>query len=294
MTYERPAGTYAGAGGLANRTKYQTDSAANTAISSAKVDGDINYVVDALNTLDAAVTAAALADGDKGDVTVSASGATWTIDNNAVTTAKINDSAVTTAKINDDAVTYAKLQNVSATSRVLGRKTASAGNAEECTLSEVLDMIGSAAQGDILYRDASGWARLGAGTSGHFLKTQGAAANPTWASASGTTYTSAEVTVAAADTGTITHNLGSTTVDVAMYLVCKSSEIGYTTNDEIGPFYQTTMINGDRSWAARSSSSNAIAYGIGGAGLYLINPSTGGSSAITAGSWRAKFVVKTR
>ena len=93
--------------------------------------------------------------------------------------------AVATAQIEDDAVTYAKLQNVSATSRVLGRKTAGAGDTEECTLSEVLDFIGSAAQGDILYRDATSWARLAAGTSGQFLKTQGTGANPTWAATGG-------------------------------------------------------------------------------------------------------------
>lgn len=40
------------------------------------------------------------------------------------------------------------------------------------------------AQGDILYRDASGVQRLAAGTSGQFLKTQGAAANPVWAAVS--------------------------------------------------------------------------------------------------------------
>jgi hypothetical protein len=110
----------------------------------------------------ASVTGATLADGDYGDITVSSSGTVMTIDN--------------------DVVTYAKMQNVSATSRILGRKTAGAGDAEECTLSDLLDFIGSAAQGDILYRGASGWARLGAGTTGQVLQTQGAAANPQWAS----------------------------------------------------------------------------------------------------------------
>lgn len=43
--------------------------------------------------------------------------------------------------------------------------------------------IASAAQGDLLYRGASAWARLGAGTSGHFLKTLGAGADPAWAAA---------------------------------------------------------------------------------------------------------------
>jgi hypothetical protein len=54
-----------------------------------------------------------VSDGDKGDITVSASGATWTIDN--------------------DAVTYAKIQDVSATDRILGRSTAGAGVIEEIT-----------------------------------------------------------------------------------------------------------------------------------------------------------------
>lgn len=71
-----------------------------------------------------------------------------------------------------------------ATSRVLGRDTASTGAVEELTLTEVLDLVGSAAQGDILYRGASAWTRLGAGTSGQYLQTQGTGANPQWSSVS--------------------------------------------------------------------------------------------------------------
>ena len=62
-----------------------------------------------------------ISDGDKGDITVSSSGATFTIDN--------------------DAVTYAKIQNVSATNRILGRDSSGAGVIEEITPANLRTML---------------------------------------------------------------------------------------------------------------------------------------------------------
>lgn len=91
----------------------------------------------------------------------------------------------------DALITYAKLQDVGTTQRILGRNSGGAGVAEEVTLTQFLDWIGSAAQGDILYRGASSWQRLAAGTAGLPLITKGAGQNPAWeaAYASGTIVT---------------------------------------------------------------------------------------------------------
>lgn len=78
-----------------------------------------------------------------------------------ISTGLIADSAVTTAKIADLAVTTGKI----AANAVDGSKIA----------------MGSDAQGDILYYNGTDYVRLPAGTSGHFLKTNGAGANPAWA-----------------------------------------------------------------------------------------------------------------
>jgi hypothetical protein len=64
-----------------------------------------------------------LTDGDKGDITVSASGATWTIDNGAINAAKLATDAVETLKIKDANVTNAKLANM-AESTIKGRAAA--------------------------------------------------------------------------------------------------------------------------------------------------------------------------
>ena len=88
------------------------------------------------------------------------------------------------ATIPPGAVTFAKIQNVSATARILGRKTSGSGVTEEITASDALDFLGST-RGSVLYRGASGWAILAPGTNGQFLKTLGSGADPVFASLPG-------------------------------------------------------------------------------------------------------------
>ncbi len=100
-----------------------------TAPTAAPGDNDTTVATTAFVTA-ALAAAPGLSDGDKGDITVSGSGAAWAID--------------------PDAVTYAKMQNVSATDKVLGRSTAGAGDVEEiaCTAAgrALIDDADAAAQ----------------------------------------------------------------------------------------------------------------------------------------------------
>ena len=79
---------------------------------------------------------------DIGEITV--------VGDNSVSTAKLGNTSVTTAKIADNAVDGAKIA------------------------------MGSDAQGDVLYYNGTDYVRLAPGTSGQFLKTQGASQNVVW------------------------------------------------------------------------------------------------------------------
>jgi hypothetical protein len=107
--------------------------------------------------------------------------------------------------------------------------------------------IASQAQGDLLYFNGTSWVRLGAGTAGYILKTQGVGANPAWLqtlpTANGGTGATADansangVCVLDSNARVATANLGSGTASSSNYL------------------------RGDQSWSTISSGANVVASG---------------------------------
>lgn len=94
------------------------------------------------------------------------------------------DGAVTTLEdaLQDaiDDLTPAPAADGTIQSNISGSTGASSANA----ISAVLDKQFGSAQGTVVYRGASAWAGLAPGTTGQFLKTLGAAADPAWSDVS--------------------------------------------------------------------------------------------------------------
>jgi hypothetical protein len=88
------------------------------------------------------------------------------------------------------------------------------------TLSALIDEAIAGVQGDVLYRGSAAWSALPPGTSGQFLQTQGAAANPQWASAAGTgtvnTGTTGQVAYYATSTAAVSGESLSSLIDAAI------------------------------------------------------------------------------
>lgn len=94
--------------------------------------------------------------------------------------------------------------------------------------------LGSDAQGDIAYFNGTDWARLAAGTSGNFLKTQGASANPIWDAA--TTITTVRKTADETVNNSVTLQnddalLLALAANETWYFIAVLSQIGNNTAD---------------------------------------------------------------
>lgn len=107
-----------------------------------------------------------VSDGDKGDITVSSSGTVWTIDNKAVSLAKIQD--ITTA-------------------RILGRVTASTGVTEELTGTQATTLL------DTFTSSLKGLAPASGGGTTNFLRADGTWAAPP-SGGSGTVLSPSQIT----------------------------------------------------------------------------------------------------
>lgn len=139
-----------------------------------KVNAAVRQMVERLNGT------VGLTDGDKGDITVSSSGATWTIDNGAVNAAKLASNAVETGKILDDNVTNPKLANM-AQSTIKGRAAgAGTGDPTDLTATQATAILnafvgdsGSGGTKGLVPAPAAGDA-----AAGKFLKSDGTFAVP--------------------------------------------------------------------------------------------------------------------
>jgi hypothetical protein len=81
-------------------------------------------------------------------------------------TASSGDPTISLANIDDD--------------RIMANVSGSSAAPSATTITALLDGVVSNAQGTMMYRNGTTWTALAPGTSGQFLKTQGAGANPIW------------------------------------------------------------------------------------------------------------------
>jgi len=99
------------------------------------------------------------------------------------------------------------------------------------------------AQGDVIYFNGTNLVNLGPGTSGQFLKTQGAAANPVWAAVTG-------ATVGDADYGDITVSGGVWTIDAGVVTYAKIASAAIATTTQYRANTADRLIETDTAWGA--------------------------------------------
>jgi len=201
-----------------------------------------------------ATPTASVADGDKGDITVTSSGTVWTIDNNAVTNAKIND--VDWSKVTGEPTTLGGY-GISDTKANFNTACSDGdflfvGDVTQYTDEQAQDAVGAMIDGSLIYADAT--PRLSrAALTGAITANEG---NNTTALGS---FTKAQLDTAVSDgvplfVGDI---IGLTDGDKGDITVSSSgtvwnidaATVGVTELSATGTANNTTFLRGDNTWA---------------------------------------------
>jgi hypothetical protein len=120
---------------------------------------------------------------------------------------------------------------------ILANKTAGTAAPTACSIDDILDFIaGTPTQGDILFRGASGWKRLPAGTAGKVLQTNGASADPTWVTPSSGGGGTVEAYKFSTSTNTVVSSAPTIATQVCSVTIAASG------------IARTFMVNGMISW----------------------------------------------
>jgi hypothetical protein len=153
---------------------------------------------------------------------------------------------------------------------VLGNTSGSAAIPVATTLSAMIDeALTASTQGDVLYRNATGWVALGPGTAGQVLQTGGAAANPSWVNQSGGGLS------AIASDNLLANTTGSAAVPVATTLTALiDAAIGSTEGD--------VLYRGASSWNVLAPGTSGQVLTTGGASAVPSWTSVGGTGTVTS------------
>jgi hypothetical protein len=319
--YKRPANVYTGETGLPNRTKYFSDSTASPKrpISSEKVDGDFNYLIDAINEIYDTAVSGVVADGSVTNAKIRDSAGCSVIGRSTATTGVVADitaagndvvlvrksnvlqfgtipagaleaDSVTTASISDTNVTFPKIQNVN-TGVLLGRATAGAGSVEALTVGTGL----SASAGTVTLANATDTAIGGVELATTAETQTGSDATRAITPAGLKTalgfsrfYESGEISLTTSATNSAAHGLGGLPRLVTVILRCKTADVGYSVGAEINyPSGRASDANNGLTPAWDSANISLIVGTAGTGTIGVARPDTRAGAALTNSSWVA-------
>ena len=210
-----------------------------------------------------------VSDGDKGDITVSGGGTVWTIDN--------------------DAVTFAKMQNI-ATDRLIGRDTAASGDPEEIAVNGGIEFGGAAnIQRSALTGDVTATAGSNATTIANNTVTNAKAADMATATLKGRT------TAGTGDPEDLTGTQATTLLSNLVGDSGSGGTKGLAPAPAAGDAAAAKFLKADGTWAVPATGSGAqgsatINFGAA-PGTNLVSIAVTGQAGIVAGSQVQAFLM---